>query len=100
MKHQVSIPAKFNATIEKVNKFVPVTIERTLPFEVTKHNFTKNAFQIFVKPWTDKPYVFCLACEYKELPKKDYFAMYKSGKPLTAVFSRNASGFDVEIASQ
>lgn len=97
MKHIVTIPQHYKTTVEKVNKFIPLSVWRSIPMEITKHQFTKHSLQLFVKPWMDREYIYCLSCQYNELPKDKYFELYKSGKHLKATFVRDAQQFNVVI---
>lgn len=99
MKHVVTIPAQYKSTVDKVNQFVPGSIFKSVAFPIERYQFTKHSLQLFVKPWRDKAYVYCLACKYNELPADQYHQLYKSGKQLNATFLREGmDSFNVVIA--
>jgi hypothetical protein len=94
MTHTLHIP--FKLSIEKVNEFIGSAEQ---PMEITESRWPGGNLQVFVKPWRDRPHIYCIVCQVAEmLPKKEYRDLYHSGKKLYATISPNADKFDITIS--
>ena len=97
--HRMIVPLTHKGTLEKLNKFVPATITKTLPLECKVNTFTKSGIQITVYPFLNKKqygYILLLDCQRTPDLVKD---VYENSNGFSVVFQRNSLDYpwDVEL---
>jgi len=98
MKYTCSIPTHFNGSVEKIDQMLEGTTHNVNPFLVTEYRWTRGGLQLFVKPWTQKPYIYCVVVKPQmTLPRSDYQSMFQSGRQLYVKFQQTINGFNAEL---